>query len=83
MHRLTLPITAALVATSAAAQSTLQRSSQFEPRPAAAVAFEPATGEAFLFGGASVGSWRNDTWRFADVRWLPNPTAHQPPARAT
>ncbi|MEZ6036711.1 MAG: hypothetical protein R3F29_04480 [Planctomycetota bacterium] len=80
MQPLTLSITTALVATTAAAQSALQRSSQFEPRPAAAVAFEPVTGEAFLFGGGSVGTWRNDTWRFADGRWLPNPTSHQPPA---
>lgn len=76
-------VTCSLLAAAALpGQYVLQHGSDFVPRPAAAVAFDPNTGDGILFGGGQGTNWRNDTWRHDAGRWLPVTTAHQPPAVA-
>jgi len=51
----------------------------------AAVAFEPISGEGYLFGGTlnlsqQNATWRNDLWRFEEGVWVAVTTLTSPPA---
>ncbi|MBK8100469.1 MAG: hypothetical protein IPK26_25510, partial [Planctomycetes bacterium] len=53
----------------------VQTSPRPSPRTAAAMAFDPATGELLLFGGGGL----TDTWSFNGTRWLQRQPQNSPP----
>ncbi|MCR9245853.1 MAG: hypothetical protein NXI31_12545 [bacterium] len=68
--------------TAGLAQVTVERLSDFEPRFAPAVAFEPQSGHGMLFGGFTgvPRQWRNDCYRHVDGVWQRVISATTPPA---
>ena len=47
----------------------------------ASMAFDPATGEIVLFGGADDSGFHNDTWTYDGTNWTQQTTADSPSAR--